>query len=117
MAETKRIDESDPLKWYRELVRHALDSGSAPGFSERREQVAKALLMASQRENLLALDEEALEYVLELPELDDELLQDDLSQPLEKWWWHLGTIRRGTYPVELLPQSVRAIYPLGVRAA
>jgi hypothetical protein len=118
MAQNQRIDESDSLIWYKESVRYGLAEGTAPGVREQREQLAESgHLTGNQAENLAALDEEALEYVLELPELDGELLQDDPSQPMEKWWWHLGAIRQGAYPVEYLPPAVQALYPLGAQAA
>ncbi len=38
-----------------------------------------------------------------------DVLADHPDQPLERWWWHLGAIRRGRYPVALLPEHVRAV--------
>ena len=37
-------------------------------------------------------------------------LQDDPSQPLEKWWWHLNKIVKGEYPINKLPEHLREIY-------
>ena len=37
-------------------------------------------------------------------------IEDDETQPLEKWWWHLNKIVRGEYPLELLPEHLREIY-------
>jgi len=114
----RRIDENDPLIWYREAVRYGLAEGTSPGLRQKREALAESMgLTPSQLERLAVLDEEALEYVLELPDIDDDLLWDNPAQPLKKWWWHLGAIREGTYPVEYLPSSVRTIYPLNIRAA
>jgi hypothetical protein len=102
---------------YRELVRYAMDSGSAPGFAVVRERLADSALSDAQRQTLAALDEEALEYVLELPTLDSDLLADAPAQPLDHWWWHLGAIRQGRYPAARLPPSLRAIYQERPKAA
>ncbi|PKM11755.1 MAG: hypothetical protein CVV13_07985 [Gammaproteobacteria bacterium HGW-Gammaproteobacteria-3] len=91
-------------------MRYALDSGSAPGFSGRRDDLAQAVLTKTQIQKLAALDEEALIYVLDLDWLDPELTQDDDSQPIQKWWWHLGKIRAKIYPAEVLPEHLRAVY-------
>ncbi len=37
-------------------------------------------------------------------------IEDDDSQPLEKWWWHLHKIANGSYPKELLPDYLQEIY-------
>lgn len=114
----RRIDENDTLIWYREAVRYGLAEGTAPGVRQQRDALVGNLrLTPSQLEKLAALDEEALEYVLELPYIDGDLLEDNPAQPLEKWWWHLGAIRQGSFPVEYLPPAIQAIYPLDSQAA
>lgn len=47
---------------------------------------------------------------LEAMEMSDEPLQDDNSQPLEKWWWHLHKIAKGRYPSLTFPEYLREIY-------
>ncbi len=37
-------------------------------------------------------------------------IEDDDSQPLEKWWWHLHKIAEGSYPKELLPDYLQKVY-------
>ena len=37
-------------------------------------------------------------------------IEDDPSQPLEKWWWHLNRIARGEFPEDKLPKHLREIY-------
>ncbi len=37
-------------------------------------------------------------------------IEDDPTQPLEKWWWHLNKIVKGEYPIEKLPEHLREIY-------
>ena len=61
------------------------------------------------------LDEIVIDEVLRADDVSEFLLMDDPAQPLEKWWWHLGAIRRREYPVELLPEHLRAVYLEGER--
>ena len=110
MAELGGVKTKDSLIWYKELVRHALDSGSAPGFSARRDDLAQAVLTNTQTQQLAELDEEALIYILEVVWIDPDLIQDNDSQPLENWWWHLGKIREKTYPSDLFPEHLKAVY-------
>jgi len=42
--------------------------------------------------------------------LDYNPIEDDPSQPLEKWWWHLNKIVRGEFPEDKLPEHLREIY-------
>ena len=45
-------------------------------------------------------------YVLSnLQGLPDDYDEDDPSQPLEKWWWHLRAIKEGKFPVKFLPSK------------
>lgn len=41
------------------------------------------------------------------------LLDDDPARPPADWWWHLGAIRAGTYPADLLPPHLRETYRAG----
>jgi len=47
---------------------------------------------------------------IELMESSDEPLEDDQSQPIEKWWWHLHKIAKGKYPSLKLKEYLREIY-------
>ena len=107
MVNLKRPDGPPPLIGYWEVVRHCMDSGSAPGFKGIREALFAEGLTQSQRTLLDELDAEALEYVTELDFVESDLLYDDPAQPLVKWWWHLGAIRHGTYPLDVLPAPLR----------
>jgi len=109
MDNSKQTDASQALKFYAELVRFALDSGSAPGLQARRDDLGQAVLDANQTEKLAQLDEEVIADVMDLPSIDDDLIQDN-SQPLHYWWWHLGKIREGSYPADLLPSHLSVIY-------
>ena len=59
---------------------------------------------------IAALDEIVIDEVLRADDVSEFLLMDDPAQPLEKWWWHLGAIRRREYPAELLPEYLRVVY-------
>jgi len=47
---------------------------------------------------------------LELLENSDEPMEDDDSQPIEKWWWHLHKVAKGKYPSLTLKEYLRDIY-------
>ncbi len=47
---------------------------------------------------------------IELLESSDEPMEDDDSQPMEKWWWHLHKVAKGKYPSLLLKEQLRYIY-------
>lgn len=47
---------------------------------------------------------------LELMETSDEPIEDDNSQPIHKWWWHLHKIARGRYPSLMLKEHLREVY-------
>lgn len=40
----------------------------------------------------------------------DVLLDAHPDHLLADWWWYLGAIRSGTYPPDLLPEPLRAVY-------
>ncbi|MFN3599349.1 MAG: hypothetical protein ACK4VK_06410 [Aquificaceae bacterium] len=43
-------------------------------------------------------------------ENSDEPMEDDNSQPIQKWWWHLHKIAKGKYPTMALKEYLRDIY-------
>ncbi len=47
---------------------------------------------------------------LELLEGSDEPMEDDDSQSIEKWWWHLHKVARGKYPSLMLKEYLREVY-------
>ncbi len=47
---------------------------------------------------------------LEVLEGSDEPMQDDDSQPIEKWWWHLHKVAKGKYPSLMLKDYLREVY-------
>ncbi len=50
------------------------------------------------------------EYIKNSPKWHGFKIEDDPSQPLEKWWWHLNRIARGEFPEDKLPEHLREIY-------
>jgi len=99
----------DHLSGYRELVHHAVPYGEGPGLSATRECVA-VLDGDAERSVIAELDALLIEQIMRLDWIDDYVLRDDPAQPLGKWWWRLGMIRRRGYPVELLPEHLQEIY-------
>lgn len=89
-------------------------SGFGPGAECRaaRDQLVQADLTVDHQQALDSLDETLIDWVV--GEDDDavwwELIEDDVSQPVERWWWHLGAIRSGTYPTGLLPSHLRGAH-------
>lgn len=41
---------------------------------------------------------------------DEPITEDDESQPIEKWWWHLHKVAKGKYPSLRLKEYLREIY-------
>ncbi len=86
---------------------------------EQRQRVAQQPWNEQQLATLRYADEFLLEALTDEAEsaLTAELLHDDPTRPLAQWWWRLGQIRAGTYPAELLPPHLRALYRPAQRAA
>ena len=98
----------DPVERYREYVEFQLAvDGEGVGLREAREALSVEKPESSQ---LQALDELAVLSILDEAYLNPSLLEDDVAQPLVKWWWHLGVLRAGRYPTELLPEHLRTVY-------
>jgi len=49
-------------------------------------------------------------YLKNSPKWHGFKIEDDPTQPLKKWWWHLNKIAKGKYPAELLPEHLRKLY-------
>ena len=67
-----------------------------------RARLAAATLDAHAAAELAEIDAILLEAA-GAGDLLDEALAGDPSRPLAEWWWHLGAVRAGTYPADLLP--------------
>ncbi len=76
-----------------------------PGFVNIARRLTKSELHELQR-----LDASVVENAVFLDEIADYLIDDKPASPLSRWWWHLGKIRNHSYPAELLPEHLRAIY-------
>ena len=102
------LKRSDPLKRYEEYAffQFSMD-GEGRGMRQARAALAPSL---AQSQEVRDLDEIVIEAVQVNDYIDPVLLEDDPSQPLDHWWWHLGKLRHRTYPAHLLPEHLRAVY-------
>ncbi len=112
-------EKPSALACYKASVLQGLPEGVAPGLREQRQRVAQQPWNEQQLATLRYADEFLLEALTDEAEsaLPAELLHDDPTRPLAQWWWRLGQIRAGTYPAELLPPHLRALYRPAQRAA
>ena len=94
------------------MVVHGLDYWAVPGLRELRAEADRVPVDREQRQSVAQLDGYLIDAIIDLDdnEVPDDLLQDDPARPLSQWWWHLGKLRAGTYPAQLLPDHLRAIY-------
>ncbi len=113
------LSRSDPLIWYREAVMYGMDSWTVPGIREQRDTVTRLFLDRHQQQKLENLDSRLMSAVIDPndDEVPSELLQDDSDHALYQWWWHLGKLRTGTYPADLLPPHLQAVYQPADRQA
>lgn len=99
---------TDSLERYREYVEFQLAvDGEGLGLRQAREDLTEIVFATPP---LRELDELAVASIVDAPYLNPALLEDDNTQALGKWWWHLGKLREGRYPSELLPPHLRAAY-------
>ncbi|GAB6043586.1 hypothetical protein [Endothiovibrio diazotrophicus] len=102
---------SDRLYPYYILTTDALPIGA--GVREERERLAGLDLTEAERARLAELDSALLEEVADREgEVDASVLADDVTRDLNRWWWHLGALRSGRYPVALLPPHLERAYRL-----
>ncbi len=90
-----------------ELVDYAVPFGAGLEWREVRERAEAAQGLA--RRQLDESDADLLDMVACGVALWPGLLEDDPAQPLDHWWWHVGAIRKGTFPLDLLPKHLREI--------
>jgi len=107
----------DRLNGYRVEIDFALSMGDGPLLRESRTRISGLELTTGEQRELMKLDEMVLDEIMESDALQPYLLEDDPKRPLEQWWWHLGKLRAGTYPADLLPPPLRAIYQPATRRA
>ncbi len=107
----------DRLNGYRVEIDFALSMGDGPLLRESRTRIAALALTPSEQRDLWELDEMVMEEIASRDDLQPYLLEDDPAHPLAQWWWHLGKLRAGAYPAELLPPHLRAIYQPAKRQA
>lgn len=95
---------SASIAHYKEIVLFDLQPGGGFGLRGARQRADGSL-----DPELIELDEVLIEAVI-LDELWPDTFDDDDTQPLSRWWWHLGKIRAKTFPAEQLPEALRAVY-------
>ncbi|MGZ8219506.1 hypothetical protein [Methylomagnum sp.] len=100
----------DPLASYRREARFALDDGEGPILREARENLSSVDLSPEITHELHELDTDAVDSIVQFEAIANYLITDNPAQPITKWWWHLGKLRSGSYPAELLPEHLRAVY-------
>ena len=101
----------DRLRAYSEVVDFGLIVGEGFGLPDAREEIATLSLTSEEAGVLQLLDEIVIEFLIDPTHwIDDYVLRDDPAQPLSRWWWHLGKLRAGVYPAELLPKHLQDIY-------
>lgn len=93
------------LTAYRNQVEFCLENGEGPALRQLREHFKGVV-----SHELADIDEAVIDYIGELDYVAPYLLSDDATKPLENWWWHLSKLRNHTYPIELLPDHLRAVY-------
>jgi len=103
------IGRTDILGSYWREVNFALPNGDGAILREARADLAAATLGDAQLLELADLDESVIDSLLTL-EIQGYLLADVADAPLVQWWWHLGALHDHSYPADLLPAPLRAIY-------
>lgn len=100
----------DYLAGYRHEIDFALVDGVSLVLCKIREELNAVALTAAEQAKLDRADETVIITIMELDDVDAGLIADDESKPLSAWWWHLGKIRDLSYPAELLPAHLQAVY-------
>lgn len=100
--------ETDPVKRY---SRCGLSIFSECGEDwQVRESRQRLFDLGFDNKEIRKLDEIVLESAIVNDYVSSSATQDDESQPLERWWWHLNKLRNETYPIELLPDYLKVVY-------
>ncbi len=111
---TARLEEkkNNPIERYREYGYYQFsDDGEGFNLRESRDNLHK--LGKGTDTTVQEIDEVVIEAAVVNDYVADYLLKDDNAQPLPHWWWHLGKIRDKSYPAELLPAHLQAVYGEG----
>ena len=99
---------TEQLRDYREVVRYGWSNGPSGVARDLREEIGAD-------SHGLALDEIDANLLGDVVgcrpgDFQETLLIDNTHQPLDKWWWHLGQMREGRYPIATLPRHLRDAY-------
>lgn len=100
----------DYLAGYQHEIDYALADGVSLVLRKIRDELDGIAFTADQQAMLDRADETVIINMAELDDIDAGLIADDESKPLTDWWWYLGKIRDLTYPAELLPAHLQAVY-------
>jgi len=104
MAEQWR---ADPFKYYRLYVMSRLDIGEGPAIRSMRELISES---GEDSGELRTLDAVVIESIIVAEYINPMILKDDPDQPLSHWWWHLGALRAGTFPLDQLPDHLVPVF-------
>ena len=105
----------EEINAYVREVSDRIDFAFGPGEKtrERRDDVTReADESAESWGKVLETDSELLEEII----IDEDemwpgnLLIDDPIRPFSNWWWHLGAIRAGTFPLDQFPEYLMPVY-------
>jgi hypothetical protein len=103
----KRLDY---VAGYRHEIDYALADGEGPILRKIRQTLSTLDLNNEDAFSVQTDDEIVFTSVLQLDDIAGYLIDDDDTQPIENWWWHLGKIRNRTYPAALLPSHLQLVY-------
>ena len=105
-----RLNEklTDPVEAYREYGYYQFaDCGEGVRLRESRERLHE---LGIDDNEVRAIDEIVIEAAIANDYVSPDLIDDKRIGPLQNWWWRLGKIRAKTYPAELLPAHLQAVY-------
>lgn len=108
---------STRLRGYSEEINFALEIGEGPTLRQARSRISAMALTPDEQRELAELDTLVIDEILNLEDVQVYLVEDSDNHPLAHWWWHLGKLRAGTYPADMLPPHLRAIYAPTEKAA
>ncbi len=109
LADRVKEIKENPVLLYREYG-YLQFSGDGEGVLLRESREHLHGLGLDDDKNVSEIDGIVIEAAIANNYVNPDLVDDKLTLPLQNWWWHLGKIRAKTYPAELLPAPLQAIY-------
>lgn len=99
---------TDPVEHYRWYgISVFADSGEGWQVRESRQRLFEAGI---DNDATREIDKIVIEAVIVSDYVSKNVVSDDDTQPISRWWWYLGKIRDKTFPVEQLPAYLREDY-------